>query len=225
MSGCEMRKLYIIPIVHSAADLGRLSQPLQKWKDRKLPAGAAEATSDRVALFWRELRYAIGQWEVPFDQVRLYQDALPVCVGNAGLENRIVTELASKGSENHRLLLWLMEEGARLTGTEDPQLLMQEYEVVRSHIERFERTGDLTDESDNRLAAILEARDAFIAKTIETTLSEKEIGIIFLGMLHQLPKHLANDITIEHPFGVPSEISIVNVRVQNRVTPSENGTL
>jgi signal transduction histidine kinase len=59
--------------------------------------------------------------------VRLYQDGLPVC----GREEEIVRDLAGSGSQNHQILLELIARGARLTGSESPSLLLEEYELAR----------------------------------------------------------------------------------------------
>src|SRR5262249_55932565 len=61
-------------------------------------------------------------------KARLYQDGLPAC----GLEEKIVRDLAMQGVPNYRILLKLMERGATLEGTEDPDLLRTEYELIMS---------------------------------------------------------------------------------------------
>ncbi len=60
-----------------------------------------------------------------------------------GKEEQIVHELAGAGSLNHQLVLELMGKGAVLVGTEDPQLLIREYQLQRRRMayRRRQRTG------------------------------------------------------------------------------------
>ena len=64
------------------------------------------------------------------EKTRIYQDGLPIC----GFEERIVRELAKAGSSNHQLILRLLDQGAVLMGTEDSQLLMEEYEMQKQRL-------------------------------------------------------------------------------------------
>ena len=125
--------------------------------------------------------------EVPPAQMRLFQDALPVC----GFEERIVRELADAGGANYRLLLDLMVKGAKITGTESPHLLVEEYELNRKALEG---RGDETLRTRSR--TLIDARDRFIAERIASTLQPGETGIIFLGMAHSLEGLLPDDIEL-----------------------------
>ena len=77
-----------------------------------------------VDKLWKQIRQMIDGLGLDWANVRLYQDGLPIC----DHEETIVRELANKGSANHQLLVELIDRGARLTGTESPQLLIEEYE-------------------------------------------------------------------------------------------------
>ena len=100
-----------------------------------------------------------------YPRVRIYQDGLPVC----GKETDIVRELAGAGSTNHQLVLELAGRGAMLMGTEDPPLLLREYQLQRQH------AGAAGDEA----AEVLAGRDRFIARRIEATLQDGETGLLF----------------------------------------------
>jgi cytosine/adenosine deaminase-related metal-dependent hydrolase len=110
-----------------------------------------------------------------------------------------VRELAQKGSDNHQLLADLIGRGARLTGTESPELLIEELEfnhriLAQGATTRSPRAGSPRMERQAR--QLLEKRDKFIAAQISQTLQSHEQGLIFLGMLHSLEGRLPRDMTL-----------------------------
>lgn len=201
-----MRQLNVIPIVHTSKDLGRLEHEIDAMKRVALPSASIDASKLGVDAFWVSLRAAIIDWEVEFARLVVFQDALPVAPNPSfDIERRIVMELASKGSHNHRLLQWLMDQGATLMGTESPELLMEEYRLVRKMIEEGETSK--SDDSVVDASTILEKRDRFIAKRIGESLSEEQVGLLFIGLLHQVEPFLAEDIQVCYPFGKPRSVS------------------
>jgi len=136
--------------------------------------------------------------------VRIYQDGLPVC----GRELDIVREVAQRGSRNYALILELLERGAVLEGTESPDLLRQEYEHIRSALAKESaptRTGELRASESERL---LRERDEFIGRRVGESLKEGEVGILFIGLMHQADRFLPRDIEVQYlihrlPFHIP----------------------
>lgn len=122
-----MRRLIWIPIIHTQADLGSLSESVRDVYVRRIGHGKWQQHVRDVEEMWSDIREAIDELALACDHVRLYQDGLPNC----GHEEKIVKDLAEAGSENHQILLDLMERGAQITGTESPEVLMQEYELAR----------------------------------------------------------------------------------------------
>lgn len=189
-----MRDLFLVPIRHTKADLGRLATA---HRDALRKAGgigavrAAEARSREIEEAWRRLTRTLPHLPVDWERVRLYQDGLPVC----GKEREIVEDLAGQGSANHRLLRRLLKRGARLEGTEDPDLLVEE---VRS-LEALLADPDGAD--PEQLAAtradVLARRDAFIAARIDATLGPGELGLLFLGAAHDVAPHLPEDVRVQ----------------------------
>lgn len=211
-----MRKLLVIPIVHNAADLGRLEHRLERLKHATMPRERIEASRKQVARFWQELRVAIESWQLDFLKVVVYQDALPFAPAtHAGLEIKIVKELAAVGSANHQLLEWMHVHGASILGTESPEMLVAEYSLVRKQLglaespssdqatpRNLETTAEAT-EIVAQLADLLNRRDQFIAARIDQTLEKNQTGIILLGMLHNVEKWLPDDIEVDFPIGQP----------------------
>ena len=79
-------------------------------------------------------------------------------------------------------------------GTEDAQLLMEEYEMQKQRLARADKS--VTPEQEKRLDHLLAARDSFIAERIAATLQEGEVGLLFLGALHRLDAFRAADIRL-----------------------------
>ncbi len=184
-----MRRLIIIPIIHTSVDLGSLSESVKAAYSKIFGSEVWNQREQIVAKLWKDIQKKIESLEIDYKKARIYQDGLPVC----GFEQEIVKELAKAGSSNHQLILGLAGKGATLMGTEDPQLIIQEYQLhqrakneIHSHPEKMEEA-----------ARLLEARDRFIAKRIDETLRAGETGLLFLGAAHRLDMLTASDIYVE----------------------------
>jgi uncharacterized protein YqiB (DUF1249 family) len=195
------RWLIHIPIIHTQADMGALSQPIKQLTIEKLGQAGWERNVNAIAEIWTRIEAAIDGWSLPYKQLRLYQDGLPVC----GREAEIVAELAKAGSRNHRLLLRLMERGATVMGTESAALLVREYKLVKQILEAGNSRKALRLEARYKALsqALLKQRDQAVAERINTTLRPGETGLLFLGMLHALDRWLAADIHLTHPIFPP----------------------
>ena len=142
MTSKTTRRLIWVPIIHTQADLGSVSGAVKALYARKIGLKGWNRRVATIDDLWRrtreEIQSALGG-DMDYRTVRLYQDGLPNC----GYEFRIVRDMIEAGSMNHRLLLELMEKGARLMGTESPELLIEEYELVRGVLRSLEeKTGD-----------------------------------------------------------------------------------
>jgi len=183
-----MRRLLHIPILHTAADLGSLAESVKAQYARILGPAGWTWRQQTVEQLWRAIRGRIEALGLDYAKTRVYQDGLPVC----GFELQIVQELAKAGSSNHQLLLDLVDRGATLMGTEDPQLLVREYQLHQPH---GPSTGDRPPsavvgpeerQAEAEARRILRARDQFIVKRIDATLERGETGLLFLGAAHRL---------------------------------------
>lgn len=191
----ESGELIWIPIVHSREDMGQLQRQVEEAYVRRLGRRRWEAHRKSVAGLWAEIRRQIEGLALDYRRVRLYQDGLPVC----GHEEKIVREVAAHGSLNHRLLVDLIDRGARLMGTESPALLLEEYQLNRRILGADRRVPTAKPRADafrEEAKRLLEERDRFIASRIVETLEPGEIGLIFLGMLHSLEGRLPPGIRL-----------------------------
>ena len=199
-----MRTLVYAPIIHSEVELGSVGASVRRRFIEVFGDAAWQRRGAMVDAMWRGLHDALMALPFPAAGVRLYQDGLPIC----GYERTIVEDLAAKGSPNHLLLRALMERGALLMGTEDPSLLLAEYQRIARLEQLSAQRGpaaaaQLVEQQGRRL---LHDRDAFIARRIESSLREGEMAILLLGLLHRVDEHLQGDFTIRHvihslPFG------------------------
>lgn len=187
-----MRTLITIPIIHTEQDMGSLfEQVKQEYVTRYGHEKWAEHLQS-IDEVWSGIRRMIVALELPYASVRLYQDGLPLC----GKEEDIVKEVAAQGSKNHQLLVELMEQGARLMGTEDPHMLLQEYQFLQGALGRGEQGHENQRVDQSR--RLLSERDRFIAGRINATLSAGEIGLLFLGLAHSVEPFLDADILVRH---------------------------
>ena len=184
-----MRKLLLIPIIHTSVDFGSLSESVKAHYLKRFGPSSWNQREVIVATLWNDIQEKINVLDIDYKKVRIYQDGLPEC----GFEQEIVGELAKAGSSNHQLVVSLIDKGATLMGTEDPQLLIQEYQM-QQHVKDESYSHQSQIEESIRL---LEARDRFIVKRIDETLQPGETGLLFLGALHRLNTLKSTDIRVE----------------------------
>ena len=191
-SGQMKRLLILVPIVHTQADLGSLQDSVRRYHIERTSPEQWDRRQAVVAGLWQTIRSQIEVLDLEYSRVRLYQDGLPNC----GQEDAIVRDLARQGSINHQILLELMAKGAKLTGTEAPELLVKEYELARGALAstKSSRQKDRGLNYPRLSRKLLCERDDYIARQIDQTLEQGETGLIFLGMLHSLESHLPADI-------------------------------
>lgn len=187
-----MRRLIYVPIVHSEADFGSLTHSLRKRYIDRFGLSNWRERSRGIDALWQEIRRRVLALEIDFHKLKVYQDGLPVC----GRELEIVRELARQGSKNHRLLVELAERGAAIVGTEDGQLLVEEYLRLRDGLEGDGETGDRAGSAEDTLSR----RDLYIAKRISETLGEGETGLLFIGLLHGVDEKLNQDMEVAYLF-------------------------
>jgi hypothetical protein len=188
-----MRTLIVIPIIHAEQDMGSMREAIkQEYVTRHGDEKWTEHL-ESIKQVWNGIRQMIAALELPYARVHLYQDGLPVCTKEAN----IVKEVAAQGSQNHQLLVELMAQGAQLVGTEDPSLLLQEYQFHQSALGGG-KPGQDENLQKEQSRMLLAQRDRFIAGRINATLPCDEIGLLFVGMAHSVEPLLEEDILTRH---------------------------
>jgi len=149
----------------------------EKWKEHlKL-----------IKEIWQWIKVKIKGLKLTYEKVRIYQDGLPLC----GKELDIVQKLAEKGSTNYKIILELINKGAKLEGTESKELLLEEYNYIKNIT-----TTSVKKEYKEGSKQLLIRRDRYIANRINKTLKEDETGILLIGSKHRVYKYLPKDIKI-----------------------------
>ena len=143
--------------------------------------------------FWQGIRNKVFDLNLDYPNTRLYQDGLPVC----GKEMAIIEELVKMGSRNYQILMELIQLGAKLEGTEDPKLLLEEYAYLKNASADLDKPE--VKRRYQRLAkSILQKRDSYIAQRIDKTLREGETGLLFIGIAHRVNEKLSEDIETDY---------------------------
>lgn len=190
------RKIVYVPILHTSADMGSLAESMQKTYTKKFGKQKWSEHVRAIDKMWEGIEKRIRALKLPFKRTKIYQDGLPVC----GKEKEIIRELAQKGSRNHKLVLWLMSQGAMMMGTEDPELLIREYNHHKRIMEA--KTNDERERFVHKFAEeageLLKKRDQKIRDRIVETLQQGETGILFLGLLHHVDELLPPDMKVSY---------------------------
>ena len=191
----KQRTLIYYPILHSMEDLGQFKEIVRRASIEKSGLKSVEQKAAAISQLWRNIEKSIQDLSLTGRIVRLYQDGLALC----GKEKEIVKDMVKQRSANYLLLSKLMAKGMILMGTESPALLLKEYEAAKRQLKN--QRNVLNEAYDQNL---LEQRDQFIADRIDQTLNDKETGIVFLGVLHNLEKYLKPDIHLLYPLYHPA---------------------
>ncbi|MFT6753788.1 MAG: hypothetical protein ACJA2O_003984 [Candidatus Azotimanducaceae bacterium] len=186
-----MRALILLPIIHSPADLGTLNAATERSRNEDQTLRYLDA----VEHFWTVVDGVIEGMNLNYHQLKVYQDSLPVC----NVVDRIVADVAASGSKNYALLKTLQEKGATLMGTESSDLLEQEKALMTDVLQ----SADHSNESAKRGQELLSQRDSFIGQRINESLADEEMGLIFVGIMHDIEPHLSSDIVVIKPLGHP----------------------
>ena len=186
-----MRALILLPIIHSPTDLGTLSAAAESSRN-----DAQELQYlDAVESFWSVVDGVIKGMDLNYQQLKVYQDSLPVC----DVVDCIVADVAASGSKNYALLETLQKKGSTLMGTESPDLLKQEKALMTEMLQSPDRSQALTEKAQD----LLSQRDSFIGQRINESLADEEMGLIFVGLMHNIEPHLSSDIVVVKPLGQP----------------------
>ena len=188
-----MKKLLYVPIIHMEADLGSMAAAIDKRSSQVCGKEHWNRHKKAVSGFWDSIANYFELLEA--SNLKIYQDGLMID-GEVG--KKIIEEGASKGSKNHKIVLKLMEKGAKIMKTEDITLLKEEYNSLiklsqtKSPIEKMLVYMGYK----LRKNPLMRKRDKFIAKRINETLQDGEVGVLFIGVYHNVLPRISQDITV-----------------------------
>ena len=190
-----MRALILLQIIHSPSDLGSLSAAAGSSRDEAETRLYLEA----VEQFWTVVDTVIEGMNLNYKQLKVYQDSLPVC----NVVDKIVSDVAASGSKNYALLKTLQEKGATLMGTESPDLLAQEKTLMTDVLLSPYHNSESTEKAKH----LLSQRDMYIGQRINESLADEEMGLIFVGLMHNIEPHISSDIVVIKPLGQPPSVN------------------
>ena len=188
-----MRKVYLVPIIHTRSDMGSIAPILSEISAVALGKELWDEHQKTISKFWDSIARFFNSLEG--SNFKIYQDGL-VAAGEGGLE--IVNEGVRQGSVNYEIIASLLRRGAILIRTEDLSLVKREY----SYIKKLTGANSLRERETAALRyklaqqKLLEERDNFIARTIDGTLQEGDTGILFIGAYHEVLSKLPADIHV-----------------------------
>ena len=179
-----MARLIYVPVVHSTAEMGSAAPAYKAAFVARHGEGKWAERSAKFDVIWRAIADAIKALWLDLRRVKLYQDSLPV-----------------SGKRWHTFRTW-RPWGVRTINfwsascAEVPCLLaLSRRSCSSTNTGCFKSPEERTDVI---AAALLEARDRFIAERIDATLGDGEDGILFIGALHKVAKFLPQRIRVEY---------------------------
>lgn len=190
-----MRNLIYVPIIHSSADLGSLSKDVNKKGINSLGEEVWEKHLKTIDDFWSAILHYFYSIFEPDMKMKIYQDGM-VADGEVGM--KIIEQGIKSGSKNHELISMLIKKGGVLVKTEDFHLVKKELDIFISLTKAKSVLQKLIAliKYNFKKNILLNQRDKFIAKRIDDTLEEDEVGIIFIGAFHRIKKKLPQDIQV-----------------------------
>ncbi|MBA3043593.1 hypothetical protein FP804_00470, partial [archaeon] len=108
-----VKKLLIIPVFHSEAEMGSVKHEMKGISEKTFGREKWERHRNNVKEFWEKVEASLEKRlnRVDISKVRIYQDG-QVVDGYFGV--KIAEEIASAGSKNHQIILGLVKKGAVL---------------------------------------------------------------------------------------------------------------
>lgn len=180
-----MKTLTIIPMIHTLQEFGSVAKSIKREQTRKLGIHGTEQFYQEIEQYWKEVARRISAAGLlephTAKNLAIFIDALPNV--HEEIAQKIITDLSAKKIPAYLIIQKLQEAGAKVYGTEDPQLLLKEH-AIWTRASKGEEADPLV------LQELLEERDQAIAKRIEEVLPEDGQGILFIGKAHNVTKEL-----------------------------------
>lgn len=184
-----MSTIYCVQMIHTPQELGSLKNAFLAEQIKKYGEEGSRERLKEIERYWQEVERRIkfvGLYRPEnASRLHIFVDGLPDT--EESLVKKIVEELISQKISAYAIIKTLLENGARIYGTEDPKLLLQEH--------RYWAEISQGKECDPEIAGgLLRGRDQYIAKRIISVVPEEETTLLFIGrshdVLHELDQSL-----------------------------------
>jgi hypothetical protein len=190
-----MKTLIYVPIIHSSADMGSLGEGLKSKSISELGETLWRKHTETVNGYWDAIESYFNNLELSVKWMKIYQDGM---FAEGEMAIKIIAEGLKSGSKNSKIVSELISRGAKLTKTEDFDLVMAEYEGIKSILKAKDKWLKLFYLLRYKILkpCLLRRRDKFIAGRIAETMEKGETGILFIGAYHNIIKRLPGDFFV-----------------------------
>ncbi len=176
------RSLLVIPIMHT---------------DTEAEIPINQKRESVVRSYWEEVRsYLLATVTEPSELV-VYQDSLPD-FPEEDLQH-FIDSMTDIDSINYEILHWLQSKGARIVGTEDPQLVVEHSHFIQHYLALEAEGQQVREEYLKGDKIYVTKRDQYIARRIDQTLPPGKVGLLFIGVAHRPWEYLPGDIEVGMP--------------------------
>lgn len=186
-----MRTLYYVPIIHTSQELGSMGIFFERVEEQTLGRQKAVMLKMEIQNYWQLVAERLTHVPLMYNQLYIYMDSLPTL---EEAKNLIQKDYVQRGLPTYLLIDSLVTKGAKLIGTESPELLQAECNhwqgVVQTIKEKRTVSFEEDSQSKKRAKELLQKRDAFIAQRINETLLDGYEAILFIGGLHKVIEEL-----------------------------------
>lgn len=175
-----MKILTVVYMIHTQKEFGNLARRIQEIQIQKRGARGAQDFFDEIENYWEEVGRRIHEKflnEGSAKQLAIFIDGLPNV--DDQIVQKIVTAMIEQKIPAYLIIQKLEEAGAKVYGTEDPKLLLEEHGVW-TQASKGERADP------QKLQELLKMRDCAIAKRIDDILSDEGEGLLFIGKAHDV---------------------------------------
>lgn len=181
-----MRVLYYVPMIHTPQELGSLKESAIAAHKQRYGNRQTEEFFKQVEWYWREVSKRIQKAGLfqpeTASRLHIFVDGLPNTEKDR--VQKIIQELTNLDIPVYNIIKKLQENGAKVHGTENRELLLQEHQYWIGVAKGKKAEAGVT-------RKLLKARDQAIARRINEELPEKEIGLLFIGGAHNVIGELA----------------------------------
>ncbi|MDD5626419.1 MAG: hypothetical protein PHW01_00170 [Patescibacteria group bacterium] len=181
------RGLYYIPMLHTEEELGGLKETLTEAHKSLFSAQQTEVLFKEIKEYWRlvaeRIEKAAFRERETASPLHIFVDSLPN--GTEDLIQKTVQSLIASGKiPAYQIIAKLQADGAKVHGTENLEWLIKEVNYWKAVVGR-ERLRNPQEEKE-----LLENRDKAIIDRINEVVPQEEIGILFIGRMHNVVKPL-----------------------------------
>lgn len=177
-----MPTLYYVPMIHTPQELGGLKNAVLAAQRKISGKRGLNEFLQKVEHYWQqEVEQRIQHTELSQPEIasrlHIFVDGLPDTTET--LIAKIVTELTSLQVPAYLIIKTLLDNGAVLHGTENAELLLQEYRYWTEISQGKKQNPEIAEK-------LLRDRDQYITQRIISVVPDEELALLFIGRNHDV---------------------------------------